>query len=183
MNGGFRISDFGLNGKGREGRRAPIVALPFGSRLNKAIRNPQSAMRNRRPGVALVLVLFAIAFISALAVALLEGATTDLAIHRNHVQGLKALYAAHAGVAETAAALRQQYNRTSAVVGSLTAPDGTVYAYSVQIQNAAPIVTVTSTGTAAGYTRKVQARLLVAGPPKTAPYPVRIAWWKEVFGS
>jgi hypothetical protein len=189
MNGGLRpatagkIADCGLNGARRRGRGAAFSRDPKGSAPAAPAPPRRAAIRNGRGGAALVLAVFAIAFIAAMAVALLDGATTELAIHRNHTLGLEALCAARAGVAQTVAALRQQYNRTSAVVGSLTAPDGTAYSWTAQIDNAAPRVTVTSTGTAAGYTRKVQARMLVAGPPMAAPYPVRIVWCKEVFGS
>jgi Tfp pilus assembly protein PilX len=148
---------------------------------NAPIRNPKSRIRNRR-GAALILVLFAIAFISVLAVAMLQEATTDLAIHRNHVCGLKALYAANAGVEDAIAELRDEYDTTNTVNGTLTGPDGVTCTWSAEIDNDKPVVTVLSTGTAAGFTRKVEARLVVGQPPATSqPYPVRIVWWREIW--
>jgi len=46
-------------------------------------------------------------------------------------------------------------------------------------------VTITSTGTVDGFTRKVQAKAIVAGAPTIllAPYPVRVVLWQEVVGS
>jgi len=139
----------------------------------------QTNQRQARRGAALILVVFAVAFISVFAAAILEVATTDLAILRNHASGLKARWAAEAGLAEAIAALRQNCDTASTVTGTLTAPDGSTCSYSASVANARPVITVTSVGRAAGFTRKVQARLVVAGPPKVTPYPVRIIWWRE----
>lgn len=138
---------------------------------------------SRSRGVALVLVVFAIAFLSVLAVAMLEDATTDLQILRNHQGGLKALYAAHTGVAQAIASLRQTYNTTAPVSGTLVLPSGPVCTYAATIANDKPVVTVTSTGTADGFTRKVTAKLVVGIPAAALPpYPVRIIWWQETSG-
>lgn len=142
--------------------------------------------RVRQPGkrgIALVLVIFAIAFISVLAIAILEDATTDLAILRNHSSGLKALYTAQAGIAKAVEGLRLDYTRTAPVSGSLVMPSGASCTYQVTIVNVIgnPIVTVTSTGTADGFIRKVTARLLVGQYGLTvAPYPVLVVSWSEV---
>jgi len=139
--------------------------------------------QGKHRGVALLLVIFAIAFISALAVAVMAVATTDLAILRNHTSGLKALYAAEAGLADAIAALRGDYGMSGTVAGTLTAPDGTTCQYQAEVDNNEPVVTVTSTGTAAGFTRIIQARLVVAGQSMEAPYPVRVVWWREAGGA
>ncbi|HUU90386.1 MAG TPA: hypothetical protein VM238_04165 [Phycisphaerae bacterium] len=141
------------------------------------IRKPES--RNRR-GIALVLVIFAIAFITILAVAMLDEATLDLAILRNHQSGLKALYAAQAGVAEAIVALRAVHNTANPVSGTLNLPGGTTATYTALIANNRPVVTVTATGQAEGFTRIVTARLVVGQPDACqAPYPVRVVWWRE----
>ncbi len=142
----------------------------------------RNRIHSRSRGAALILVLFAIAFITALAVAMLQEATTDLAIHRNHVCGLKALYAAHAGIEDAVAALHDEYDTSNTVNGTLTGPDGVTCAWTVEIDNDGPVVTLLSAGTAAGFTRKVEARLVVGQPDATSqPYPVRIIWWREVW--
>ncbi len=142
-------------------------------------RNTQVAPVSRR-GVALVLVVFAIAFICVLAVAMLDEATIDLAILRNHTSGLRALYAAQAGVSEAIVALREQYDTTNAVSGNLTLPGGATATFSAEIDNNEPVVTVTSTGQADGFTRQVVARLVVGQPDACGvPYPVRVVWWRE----
>lgn len=136
-------------------------------------------------GIALVLVVFAIAFISVLAIAMLEDATTDLAILRNHSSGLRAIYAAQAGVAKATEALRLNYATTTPISGTLVMPNGATYTYQVTIGNVAddPIVTVTATGTADGFMRKVTARLVVGQyGAVAAPYPIRVVSWREVTG-
>ena len=131
-------------------------------------------------GVALVLVVFAIAFITVLAVAMLDEATLDLAILRNHQSGLKALYAAQAGVSEAIVALREDYDTQNAVGGTLNLPGGATATYAALIDNKKPVVTVTSTGQAEGFTRIVTARLVVGQPDACwEPYPVRVVWWRE----
>jgi len=138
--------------------------------------------RARGRGAALVLVIFTMAFVAVLAVAVLDVAATDLGILRNHQNGLKALYAAQAGIGHAVAELRNQYDYTNNVEGTLIAPGGATCRYRAQIDNAKPVVTVTSTGVAAGFVRTVRARLIVAGPPFKAPFPVRVEWWREVAG-
>lgn len=139
----------------------------------------QAAHAHKR-GIALVLVVFAIAFITVLAVAMLDEATLDLAILRNHTSGLEALYAAQAGVAEAIAALRQACDTTSPVSGTLNLPADSPVTYAALIDNAKPVVTVTSTGRADGFTRVVTARLVVGQPDACRPpYPVRVVWWRE----
>jgi len=138
----------------------------------------------KRRGVALILVLFAVAFLALFTVALLDGETTDLGILRNHAGGLAALYAAHAGINDAIAAIRNRHDTYGTIFGRLTLPDGTTVSYTAVISNANPIATVTSTGRAEGFTRKVRARLVIAGPPvMLPPYPVRVVSWQEVIGS
>ena len=136
--------------------------------------------RARKRGVVLVLVVFAIAFITVLAVAMLDEATVDLAILRNHTSGLRALYAANAGISEAIVALREEYDTTTTVAGTLTLPGGSTVTFSAEIDNDKPVVTVTSTGQADGFTRRMTARLLVGQPDACEePYPVRVVWWRE----
>jgi hypothetical protein len=130
----------------------------------------------------MVLAVFAIAFLSVLAVAMLDQATTDAAILRNHASGLQALYAAHAGVSDAVVALRALPLTVLPVSGTLALPDGSTCNYTATIDNQSPIVTVTSTGTAYGFTRKVRARLLVTGLPLLSPYSVLVDSWQEVVG-
>jgi len=136
--------------------------------------------QNRERGVVLVLVVFAIAFISVLAVAMLDEATVDLAILRNHTSGLRALYAAQAGISEAIVALREEYDTTGTVAGTLALPGGSTATFSAGIDNNKPVVTVTSTGQADGFTRQMAARLVVGQPDACEePYPVRVVWWRE----
>jgi len=147
-----------------------------GATLNKHGRRPR--------GTALVLVVFTIAFISVLALAVLDQVTMDLTILRNHTSGLRALYAAHAGIGDAIAAVRLNNLATGSVPGTVTLTDGTTASYTAEIANAYPVVTITSTGQVDGFSRKVQAKVVVAGPPaKPAPYPVQIVSWREVVGS
>ena len=155
------------------------------------VAQPPSAARatlnkhGRRPrGMALVLVIFAIAFLSVLAVAMLDQATTDLTILRNHTSGLRALYAAQAGIGDAAVAVRLNHLAAGTVPGMLVLPDGTTVSYSAAIANTYPVVTITSTGQVDGFTRKLRAKLVVAGPAAMLPpYPVRVVSWQEVVGA
>ena len=138
----------------------------------------RASPRPRRYGAALVLVIFAMAFVAVLAVAVLDVAATDLGILRNHQNGLKALYAAQAGLQTAIASLRTDCQSSGTVSGTI----GTSGQYAALIENNRPLVTVTSTGKAAGFVRTVRACVVVAGPPFKAPFPVRVEWWREVAG-
>ena len=73
---------------------------------------------------------------------------------------------------------------TGSVPGSLSLPDGTTASYTAVISNAYPVVTITSTGQADGFTRRLRAKLVVAGPTAMlAPYPVQVVSWQEVVGA
>ncbi|HET6440948.1 MAG TPA: hypothetical protein VFH53_01120 [Phycisphaerae bacterium] len=134
--------------------------------------------QHERRGAALILVIFAMAFVAVLAVAVLDVAATDLGILRNHQNGLKALYAAQAGLQTAIASLRTDCQSSGTVSGTI----GASGQYAALIENNRPLVTVTSTGKAAGFVRTVQARVVVAGPPFKEPFPVRVEWWREVAG-
>lgn len=138
--------------------------------------------QHERRGAALILVIFAMAFIAVLAVAVLDVTATDLGILRNHQNGLKALYAAQGGLNQAVCNLRGDCLKSGSLSGTWSAPDGTTCQYVAQIENLYPLVTVTSTGKAAGFVRTVRARVVVAGPPFQAPFPVRVEWWREVAG-
>ena len=156
-----------LQGRGRDRR------LPPPARKVVAARSDDGAS-----GAALVLVIFAMAFVAVLAVAVLDVAATDLGILRNHQNGLKALYAAQAGLQTAIASLRTDCQSSGTVSGTI----GAGGQYAALIENNRPLVTVTSTGKAAGFVRTVRARVVVAGPPFKAPFPVRVEWWREVAG-
>ena len=156
-----------LQGRGRDRR------LPPPARKAVAARSDGGAS-----GAALILVIFTMAFVAVLAVAVLDVAATDLGILRNHQNSLKALYAAQAGLQTALASLRTDCQSSGTVSGSI----GTNGQYTALIENNRPLVTVTSTGKAAGFVRTVRARVVVAGPPVQAPFPVRVEWWREVAG-
>ena len=148
------------------------------ARAEPSIR--RAGQRGNRRGVALVMVVFVIAFLTALAVAMLEEATTDLAIYRNHTFGLKAMYAAHAGVGKAVEQFRIKWDNVNSISGSVAAPDGTTVSYSATIARSNAVnMTVTSTGTAGGYTRRIEARIVVSEAKLGIYYPARIVWWRE----
>ena len=139
----------------------------------------ESNQRQDRKGAALLLVMFAIAFIAVLAVAILEAATTDLMILRNHSGGQRALYAAHAGVAAAIAALRVESDYDDPLSGALAGPDGTTCAYSVAIAEEKPVFTITAKGTAGEFIRVVRARVVVDQKAYEYGHPVRVMWWQD----
>lgn len=67
-------------------------------------------MRNKK-GIALILAMFILVFISILAVAFLWLITSDLMIASNHLGRLKALYIAEAGVEHAVSLLRASGNQ------------------------------------------------------------------------
>ena len=134
----------------------------------------------RKRGVILVLTLFALAFMSVLVVAYLDALATDLQILQNHLVPMKALYVAEAGVADAMNELAQDHQWNAGWPAGKTFPAGSSYEYVVEVDNQYPQVTITSTGVVAGFQKKIEVRVRVAGPPQSTPYPRTISSWKEL---
>ncbi len=146
-------------------------------------RTDRPTRRRRRRGAALLLVIFAVALISVFAVAMLDASTTDLAIMRNHASGLQASYAARAGVAKAFEQFREDWDEDDDLAGSFTGPGGETYTYHVSIDKDNHVMTVVSTGTAAGFTRRIEACFITHGHEyDDGTHPVTMADWQEKVG-
>ncbi len=130
-------------------------------------------MQNRK-GVALILALFTMLFISLLVVAFLDIVTIDQKIATNQIRDLQANFIADAGVETAIYELRQDdtYNGT---VGDVEFPSGSGNTYNVEFVDAD---TFTSTGTIGDFSRTVEVDFSLTG--SSSPYTVKINSWKEL---
>ena len=129
-------------------------------------------MKNEK-GIALILVLFTMLFISLLVVAFVDLATIDQQIVTNQVRALQASFIADAGVETAVYELRQDsgYGGTG---GNIEFPTGSGNTYNVTIAGG----TITSTGTVSDFLRIIEADYALSGG--APPYTVRINTWKEL---
>lgn len=142
-------------------------------------------------GVALLMAIFALFFITLLIVAFLDITTIDLQIIKNQTTSLKALYIADAGIEDAIYELRQDKGWGAAGFTDKEFPSGSGNSYTVTVStlqtigtppNEFYIKTLTSTGTVSSGTttaqRRIEAQTLVTGRTAGA-YKVRISSWKE----
>ncbi len=141
-------------------------------------------------GVALLMAIFALFFITLLIVAFLDITTIDLQIVKNQTTSLKALYIADAGIEDAIYKLRQEKDWTEGFAEKpYSTGSGNIYTVIVNIDlvsgtspNEFYIKTLTSTGTVYSGTttaqRRIKAQTLVTGRDP-GPYKVRISSWKE----
>lgn len=152
---------------------------------DKNIRNLNriSAMRGNK-GIALLLALFSLLFISLLVVAFLDIVTIDRQIATNQIRDLQASFIADAG-AETAIYELRQDDEYSGTGGDVQFPNpkdpnnpyDTYYNVSVSGN------TITSTGklftdTALRFSRTIEVNFSLTGG--SLPYTVKINTWREV---
>ena len=123
------------------------------------------------------MMVFLVAFSTLFVGALLRSHTTDLQIARNHIGSMKALFVADAGIEDAIAELRANYNWQAGFSNKIF-PAGSSSHYSVSVTNTHPKVVITSVGTAEGFVRTIEIELNIV--ETTAPYPVRVIYWKEV---
>ncbi len=142
-------------------------------------------------GVALLMAIFALFFITLLVVAFLDITTIDLQIVKNQTTSLKALYIADAGIEDAIYELRQVKSWDEGFAEKpYSTGSGNIYTVIVDIDlvsgtlpdNEFYIKTLTSTGTVYSGTttaqRTIKAQTLVTGRIP-GPYKVRISSWKE----
>lgn len=141
-------------------------------------------------GVALLMAIFVLFFITLLVVAFLDITTIDLQIVKNQTTSLKALYIADAGIEDAIYELRQDKGWEEGFAEKpYSTGSGNIYTVIVDIDlvsgtypNEFYIKTLTSTGTVYSGTttaqRTIEAQTLVTGRTP-GPYKVRISSWKE----
>jgi type II secretory pathway component PulK len=129
-------------------------------------------MKNEK-GIALILVLFTMLFISLLVVAFVDLATIDQQIVTNQVRDLQAGFISDAGV-ETAVYELRQDSGYSGTGGNVEFPSGSGNTYNVAVSGS----TITSTGTVSDFSRTIEVDFSISGA--SALYTVRINTWKEI---
>jgi len=126
-----------------------------------------------KKGIALILALFSMLFISLLVVAFLDTATIEQQILTNYVRTTQATFIADAGVEQAIYELRQD-SGYSGTGGDVEFPSGTGNTYNVVVSGGD---TITSTGTVMGFERSIEATYSSMGA--LAPYQVIIDTWKD----
>ena len=130
-------------------------------------------------GVALVLTMFMLVFISILVVAFLHLLTSDLIITTNHLGRLRALYIAEAGVEYAISQLRT--NRNWSVAQLWTAfPSGSTSSWSVTYPKAGTTTRIIESDGRVDvdeFKAKVEARVSIQG--SGSPYTIRIVSYQE----
>lgn len=134
-------------------------------------------------GVILLLAAFVVLFMSILIIGYLEVATTETEIMRNHRLSNKALHIAEAGIEDAIYTLRQTGNHhwTTGFTDKVF-PAGSTSSYTVTVNDDDyPDIVITSTGTvSSSFRRQIEVGIAISGPPTSAPYPIRINYWKEI---
>jgi hypothetical protein len=127
----------------------------------------------------LIAVMFLAALVGVLSLGMLSVMTTETAEVWNHRESLRALAIAEAGV-EHACQLLRADAEWDAGLHQVSFPVGSASVYSVAIDTSEyPEVVLTATGLAGDFERRVVARVLVYGPPREAPFAVRVMSWRE----
>ena len=126
-----------------------------------------STNRRRRPGAALMVSMFVMAVASMLVTTTLDTQTLQYASLRNTMDYDRARYLAEAGGAHALAVLEQDFQSVSLRsngIGPVSFPIGSANTYTaVVIDQTDGTVTVTGTGTAGQFTRRVQTTVKMGG--------------------
>jgi len=138
---------------------------------------PKDRSGKNERGAVLLLLVFLVAFSSLLVGTLLRTLVSDLQIVNNLLFSTKALHVAEAGIDHAISSLRSDPG-WDAGLSQVDFPAGEDGQYTVTIDNSAPMVVITSTGTVNGYARRLEVKVSVAGA--SAPFPLRVIYWKEV---
>ncbi len=140
-------------------------------------------MKNKK-GIALILALFSLVFVSLVVVMFIDTVTIDQQIATNHIKDILVSFLSDAGVQDAVYRLKadNSYNTDSDSDGSVYPDDPSDYdsdtlslgGYKVGIPSGALPKTVTSTGTAGDFSRSLGAVIGQSGSS------VRISSWEEL---
>lgn len=131
-------------------------------------------MQNKK-GIALILALFTLLFVSLLVVAFLDMATIDQQITTNQIRDLQASFIADAGVETAIYELKAQEEEGdySGTGGDVEFPSGSGNTYNVSVSDS----TITSIGTIGDFSHTIEVDFSLTGG--SSPYTVMIDTWKE----
>lgn len=127
-----------------------------------------------KKGVALLLALFILIFVSLLVIAFLELTTTDLQIVSNHLTRNQALYIADAGVEYAISRLKN--SKLSFSYGPAELPSGSGNTYEVTYTLSSGIITSIAT-LSSGQQVRLETKVSVTG---STPYKVKIIYYREL---
>jgi len=133
---------------------------------------PRTKGRLNEKGVALILAMFSMLFVSMLVISLLNVGGIGQQIVTNHTYDVRATYIADAGIETGIYELRQD-NTYTGTGGLVVFPAGSGSSYSVVVAGGS----VLSTGIVGDYTRIVSADYTLTGA--SAPYTVVLDNWVE----
>ena len=120
----------------------------------------------KKDGVALLIVVFVIALLAAVAIGMLQLNTEDIQLVQNQINAAQAIATAEAGLNYAFAKIRDGNDQN---ISSTPFNDGS---YTVKVTGSLPNLDVNSTGTTAqGFVARVKADITVG---TTSPYIIRI---------
>jgi len=129
-----------------------------------------------KKGVALLLALFTLVFVSMMVIAFLDVTTSDLQITSNHLKRTQALYLADAGVEYAVYRLRNS-KRPNLPASPTELPSGSGNTYLVTYDyNSGKIIS--SGALASGEAVSLEVKVSVTG--STKPFKVQTLYWKEL---
>ena len=115
----------------------------------------------KKDGVALLIVVFVIALLAAVAIGMLQLNTEDIQLVQNQINAAQAIATAEAGLNDAFAQIRADSSWTTGFTGKSFPGYGT---YDVNVTGTLPNRTVTSTATSAqGFVARVGADVTVGG--------------------
>ena len=126
----------------------------------------------KKEGIALILAIFTMLFVTVLVVALLDMVTIEQKISTNHIRTLQATYIADSGVEEAIYQLRQD-DDWSGTGGDVEFPSGSGNSFNVSVSD----TTITSTGTVGDFTKALNIDFILSG--SSSPYQVLIDKWEK----
>lgn len=129
-------------------------------------------------GVALILAMFALLFISIVVAGFFMLATSDLEIITNHMGRMRALYIAEAGIEYAVSELRNSRNWSRAAAAApITFPGGSSSSYDVTYPKAGASRVIESIGQADNFTAVIEGQVSIAG--SSSPYTIKIVRFQE----
>ena len=143
----------------------------------KEIRARKYERRNK--GIALILALFSMLFISLIVVAFLDIATIDQLIATNQIRDAQTTYIVDAGIEYKIYQIRWLPPRIWRRTLNAEFPAGSGNTYSVSVDASGfPVVILTSVGTVGDFQRTIEVGVAASGTPLS--YTVIIDYWKEI---
>lgn len=134
-------------------------------------------MVKNKKGVALLLAMFVLVFISLLFAAFANILTSDLMITANHQGRLRALYIANAGIEYAVARLRSNRDWSATEVSVFPAVSTSSYTVTYPQAGTTRIIECTGRVDNNKFSAKIEAQVSISG--SSSPYTVKIVSYQE----